>query len=171
MWGPLNKTIITCGEDGVIRVYDAETRKLVQESKDHVKGINRMAWDKNKIMFITASKDSTSKLIDAKTLKVIKTFDTGRPVNAASLSPIKDHVILGGGQSAESVTTTRIDSSQFKVRFFHKIYQEELGSLPGHFGPVNTMSFSPDGRSFASGGEDGYVRVHHFDDSYFKEEN
>ncbi len=29
MWGPLNRTIITAGDDGVIRVYDAETRKQV----------------------------------------------------------------------------------------------------------------------------------------------
>jgi len=98
---------------------------------------------------------------------VLKTYDTGRPVNAASISPLKEHVIVGGGQSAEAVTTSRMDSSQFKVRFFHKIFQEELGSTAGHFGPVNTLSFSPDGHSFASGGEDGYVRVHHFDQSYF----
>jgi translation initiation factor 3 subunit I len=167
MFGPLNKTIITCGEDGIIRTYDSESRKLINENKEHTKQVNRMSFDKNRILFITASKDGTAKLIDAKTLKVLKTYDTGRPVNAASVSPLKDHVILGGGQSAESVTTTRVDSSQFKVRFFHKIFTEELGSIPGHFGPVNTLSFSPDGYSFASGGEDGFVRIHHFDPSYF----
>jgi len=89
-------------------------------------------------------------------------------VNGVSISPARDHVILGGGQSAESVTTTRLDSSQFKVRFFHTIYETELGSVPGHFGPVNVLAFSPDGHSFASGGEDGFVRLHHFDDSYFE---
>lgn len=26
----------------------------------------------------------------------------------------------------------------------------------------------PSGKSYASGGEDGFVRVHHFDDTYFK---
>ena len=38
----------------------------------------------------------------------------------------------------------------------------------GHFGPVNALTFSPDGKGFASGGEDGYVRLHHFDQSYFE---
>jgi WD40 repeat protein len=32
----------------------------------------------------------------------------------------------------------------------------------GHFGPINTVAFAPDGRSFTTGGEDGYVRLHHF---------
>jgi len=167
VWGPLGKSIIASGDDGSIRVYDAATRKLLEERKDHNKSINRITLDKHRLFFITASNDCTSKLYDGKTLKVLKTYDTGRPVNAASISPLKEHIIVGGGQSAEAVTTSRMDSSQFKVRFFHKIFQEELGSIPGHFGPVNTLSFSPDGHSFASGGEDGYVRVHHFEQNYF----
>jgi len=45
--------------------------------------------------------------------------------------------------------------------------KNEIGSIQGHFGPVNVLSFSPDGEGFASGGEDGYIRLHHFDKSYF----
>jgi WD40 repeat protein len=33
----------------------------------------------------------------------------------------------------------------------------------GHFGPVNSVAISPDGKSFATGGEDGFVRLQHFD--------
>jgi len=169
-WGPLNKTIITSAQDGAIRVYDAETFDLLQENRDHTKSINKFSFDKDKFTFVTASLDQTAKLFDLKTLKQLKSYDTGRPVNVATLSPIKEHVILGGGQSAEVATTSKLDASQFKVRFFHKIFKEELASIPGHFGPVETLSFSPDGRSFVSGGWDGYVRIHHLDPSYFNEE-
>ncbi|GKD04071.1 eukaryotic translation initiation factor 3 subunit I-like protein, partial [Tanacetum coccineum] len=48
------------------------------------------------------------------------------------------------------------------------ILQEEIGGVKGHFGPINALAFNPDGRSFSSGGEDGYVRLHHFDPDYFK---
>ena len=30
------------------------------------------------------------------------------------------------------------------------------------------IAVHPSGKSYASGGEDGFVRVHHFDESYFK---
>ena len=32
--------------------------------------------------------------------------------------------------------------------------------VKGHFGPINSVMFTPDGKGYASGGEDGYVRVH-----------
>jgi translation initiation factor 3 subunit I len=32
---------------------------------------------------------------------------------------------------------------------------------------MNYVRFTPDGRGFATGGEDGYVRLHHFDNDYF----
>ena len=39
--------------------------------------------------------------------------------------------------------------------------------MMGHFGPVHTSCFFPDGAGFATGGEDGYVRVYRFDKAYF----
>lgn len=47
-----------------------------------------------------------------------------------------------------------------------QIYAEEFGQVRGHFGPINAVVFAPDGRGFATGGEDGYVRLHHFDNEY-----
>ena len=91
-----------------------------------------------------------------------------------------------------SVTTTSSRQGKFETRFWHKIFEEELGRVKGHFGPVNTCVFHPflcfflfskldltshspfslavhpSGKGYASGGEDGFVRVHYYDESYFK---
>jgi len=167
LWSPLGDSILTSNEDGTIRVYDTRTGEQTVQISDHTKSVMHIAYSRDTLFFISASKDGTSRLYDSKTYKLLKTYSTGRPINTADISPLKEEVLVGGGQSAESVTTTRVDSSQFKVKFFHLIYEDELGSLQGHFGPVNILSYSPDGTGFASGGEDGYVRLHHFDQHYF----
>jgi hypothetical protein len=56
------------------------------------------------------------------------------------------------------VTTTSAKAGGFEARFYHKIYAEEFGNVRGHFGPINTVAFAPDGRGFTTGGE---VRPHH----------
>eukprot|EP01052_Picozoa_sp_SAG31_P036443 SAG31_NODE_4550_length_3145_cov_2.221274_3_plen_83_part_00 len=58
-------------------------------------------------------------------------------------------------------------AGKFEIRIFHKIYEEELGTVKGHFGPVNTIAYSPDGKSYVSGGEEGFIRVNNMDDEYF----
>jgi len=146
-----------------VTVYDAQTQRQISQAKHHTKPAVSLTFNEDKSHFVTASHDFTAQLYDTKTLEHLKTYDTGKPVNAAVISPIKDHILLGGGQSASEVTTTRVDASQFRLRFFHKVFEEELGSIQGHFGPVNTLAFAPDG-SFASGGEDGFVRVHNLED-------
>jgi len=136
--------------------------------KDHTKHISEISWDKYRSLFLTSSKDGSARLYDAKTNKNIKTYFTGRPINSASISPIKEEILVGGGQSADQVTTSRVDNTQFRVRIFNMIFEEDIGSVAGHFGPVNIVLYQPDGMGFASGGEDGYVRVVHFDSGYEK---
>jgi len=71
-------------------------------------------------------------------------------MNSASISPLKDHIIMGGGQEAMSVTTTSAGAGKFEVRFFHKVFQQELGRVKGHFGPINTLAFHPEGTGYIS---------------------
>jgi translation initiation factor 3 subunit I len=167
VWGPLNKTIISAGEDGVVRMWDAESGELLEESEAHEKAVTSLALSPDGSHFITASADKTAKLFDTRTLETLKTYQAEARVNAAAISPLLDHVVIGGGQEAQNVTTTSSRAGKFEAKFFHKIYEEEIGGVKGHFGPINSLAFCPDGRGFASGGEDGYVRMHHFDPQYF----
>ncbi|KAF3644483.1 Eukaryotic translation initiation factor 3 subunit I [Capsicum annuum] len=170
VWGPLNKTIISAGEDAVIRIWDAETGKILKESDmeiGHKKGITSLQKSVDGSHFITGSLDKSAKLWDIRTLTLIKNYTTERPVNAVTMSPLLNHVVLGGGQDASAVTTTDHRAGKFEAKFYDKILTEEIGGVKGHFGPINALAFNPDGKSFASGGEDGYVRLHHFDHDYF----
>ncbi|TYI80762.1 hypothetical protein E1A91_D05G109200v1 [Gossypium mustelinum] len=170
VWGPLNRTIVSAGEDAVIRIWDSETGKLLREAdkeSGHKKTITSLTKSADGSHFLTGSLDKSAKLWDTRSLTLIKTYVTERPVNAVAMSPLLDHVVLGGGQDASAVTTTDHRAGKFEAKFFDKILQEEIGGVKGHFGPINALAFNPDGKSFSSGGEDGYVRLHHFDPDYF----
>jgi len=168
LWGPLNKTIFSASEDCCVYIHDSETGLLLNRISDHAAPLSGLTFSADEIFFLTTSKDRTAKLYDTKTLKLLKTYETDKPVNAGSISPLKDHVLLGGGQDAVGVALTgQSRSTQFQSRIYHMIFEEELATVKGHFGPINAIAYSPDGHNFTSGGEDGYLRIHHLDGTIY----
>lgn len=166
----LSKYIITGHEDGSVSQWDAKTGEMIANEFSHDDGglVSDLQWSSDRTYFITASKDKTAKLHDANTLKVMKTYVADTPLNSAAITPEPtQYVILGGGQAAMDVTTTSARQGKFEARFYHKIFEEEIGRVRGHFGPLNYVAVDPTGKCYCSGGEDGYVRVHHFDPPYF----
>ncbi|KAJ5692531.1 Eukaryotic translation initiation factor 3 subunit I [Penicillium macrosclerotiorum] len=168
-WSYLAKYIIAAHEDGSVSQYDPKTGDQVKNIQAHEfdHQINDLQFSPDRTYFITASKDKSAKLISASNLEILKTYIADTPLNSASITAKKDYVILGGGQAAMDVTTTSARQGKFEARFYHKVFEDEIGRVRGHFGPLNTIDVHPAGTAYASGGEDGYVRVHHFDKSYF----
>jgi translation initiation factor 3 subunit I len=165
----MTKYIIAGHEDGSVSQYDGKSGDQLYNVPIHDLNclISDLQWSKDRTYFITACKDKTSKLVTATELDVLKTYVTDTPLNSATILAKKDFVCLGGGQDASDVTTTGARQGKFEARFYHKIFQDEIGRVRGHFGPLNSVAADPTGKGYASGGEDGYVRVHHFDKAYF----
>lgn len=171
-WSANDDFIIAGHKDGKITKYstykDTTTPfNLLNSIELHEQNITDLQFSPDKTYFITASRDSNSCLVDVATLKTLKIYKTDCPLNGACITPVKEFVILGGGQDAKDVTTTSASEGKFEARIYHKIFEEEIGRVPGHFGPLNCVAVSPTGTSYASGGEEGIIRVHHFEKSYF----
>ena len=56
--------------------------------------------------------------------------------------------MLGGGQEARDVTTTSSKDGKFDARFFHMVFEDEFARVKGHFGPINSIQFHPNGQGF-----------------------
>lgn len=155
IWTYGNKYIIAGFDSGRISKFDSsDLSEVITKHDVHTDRINQLAFNKDKTLLITASKDLTAKVLDPLTLDVVRVFQTDRPVNGAVIAPTKPHVIIGGGQDAGAVTTTA-SQGKFESRFFHLVYGDEFGRMKGHFGPINALAIHPYGESFASGSEDG----------------
>jgi translation initiation factor 3 subunit I len=78
---------------------------------------------------------------------MVRVRDRGDPVNSYHrLICIAVQVVLGGGQEAMEVTTTTTKAGKFDARFYHLVFEEEIGRVKGHFGPINSLAFHPNGK-------------------------
>merc|ERR1712243_184562 len=68
------------------------------------------------------------------------------PTNVYSASLIKDNIFVCGGDD-------------LKLYKYNYETGTEIESFKGHFGPVHCVRFSPDGELYASGSEDGTLRL------------
>ncbi|KAK0556954.1 translation initiation factor eIF3 subunit [Tilletia horrida] len=174
----LDEYIITGHENGKVALYyhdpkepetgiDAELEE--NSAQAHTETITDLQMSADRAYFVTSSRDKSAKLIDSKSLDIIKQYVTETPLNSAAIHPTRPFIIVGGGQDAMNVTRTSAREGKFETRFWHKVFEEECGRLPGHFGPINTIAVHPAGIAYASGGEDGYVRVNWFDQAFLNQ--
>jgi len=177
-WGPYDESIISIFEEGQVIMWDSESGRKLYTIGAHHSPVTGFNFDRDRMLMITCSKDTTAKLwaLDEGEPELVKTYKTDRPLNDAAIYPLvgcqgetepKYHVLLGGGQDAKDVTTTAASSGKFEAAIWHMIYEEEIGSVKGHFSPINTVAWFPDGRGFVTGAEEGIVRVVHLDNDYF----
>ncbi|KAL3909159.1 MAG: hypothetical protein SGARI_002739 [Bacillariaceae sp.] len=180
-WTYLNEHLLVSFDNGIIRLYNPVTGSIDDEIRAHDKKINRLQMNRDRTMFITSSADFSSKLYDAVNLEHLKTYTTDRPVNDAVISETKDHILLGGGQEAMSVTTTSVvvavvvhrlrvywttDDIEFEYLHLSLFLFPSLFILISKQQQQQTVAINPNGLNYASGAEDGYVRLHFFDKSY-----
>lgn len=147
-WLPLNAGIVSTDELGVVRVHDVATGHVRRELRGgHTKRIKDLSWSKNKAFLLTGSEDCTAVLWDAADWTVVKVFKSEYPVNAVAVSPIKEHVLIAGGQAAIDSALTS-DKHKFHALFFHSALAEKFAYVSGHFGPINCIAMRPDGTGY-----------------------
>uniref|UniRef100_A0AC34FED5 Eukaryotic translation initiation factor 3 subunit I n=1 Tax=Panagrolaimus sp. ES5 TaxID=591445 RepID=A0AC34FED5_9BILA len=163
----LDDTIMLGDQNGNLILYDIRQNADAKDfNKVHAYAITDLQLSIDQSFVISSSADKTAKLHDAKELRTLKTYKSGRPVNSAAISPTRDHIVLGGGEEAMSVTQTSGASGQFEAKLYHLVFEEEFARFKGHFGPINSLAFHPNGNCVVSGGEDGYIRIQELDPEY-----
>lgn len=173
-WGPLNKNIYIATTKGRMILQDVESKIVITQKDVHKSEIIQFTVTYDHTMLVTCSRDGTAKLLNPRTFEPVRIFNFVKPCRAASISPLFDsqevqkfHVLLAGGQDAQDVTQTMAQEGGFAIKLMSIIFEEQLAEITGHFGTVHAIAFSPDGTSFSSGSEDGYVHFHKFLPEYF----
>lgn len=175
-FGYLNKTLYCSTMKGKMMVIDIESEEMTLEEKIHPgHQIFSFSFSNDFTMLASCGKDGKCKLLHPDTLEVLKIYDKQAPCRCAAFSPLcnmegsdKYHILIGGGQDARDVTTTKETEGSFETRLYHIIYEEEIAQIKGHFGPVHSIQINPDGRGFVTTSEDGTVRLQRFPLEYYE---
>ncbi|PIN03276.1 Serine/threonine kinase receptor-associated protein [Handroanthus impetiginosus] len=144
-WLHSDQTILgSCTDMGGVRLWDVRTGTIVRtlETKSSVTSAE-VSQDGR---YITTADGSTVKFWDANHFGLVKKYDMPCIVESASLEPKFGNKFIAGGEDM-----------WIHVFDFHT--GEEVGCNKGHHGPVHCVRFSPGGESYASGSEDGTIRI------------
>lgn len=149
IWDNDGTHIITGAADKKIRVWDLATKTVEREIEVTGEVMDLEMSRDGKRITVAAGHHVT--FLDAATYAVLDSRALEIDVETASLHPTNPNRFVAGG-------------SDLWVRLFETSTGEELACLKGHHGPVRCLRFAPDGASYASGSEDGTIRIWPFVD-------
>jgi len=138
-------TLIATGghseEDEPIKIWDANTGKLVSVLKGHTNTVFGLAWTANRRTLISGSWDNTIRTWDTSTWQRIAVF-TGHT------STVKGIAISPNGRILASASFDKT------ARLWNLENGQPIGSALRHPNDVNCVSFSTDGTLLATGCDD-----------------
>ena len=157
----LSNDIILAGDElGNLFLKDLRTKNDHMKFESHKNEITDIQTDLNSILLGTTGKDGKAFVHDIRNPKdVITQFEAGYPLQSIGFAPYRDFFAVGGGQDKAMITLTHRDMTMLMTTFISCIDGEEIVRLSGHFGTVNTILFSHDGKTIYTGADDGCIRI------------
>ena len=157
------------------RVFAALSQDVLNQSGrktlvGHRGSVNSISLSPDGKTIASGSADGMIKLWNVESGKEIHTLNGHRgSVNSISFSPDGKTIASGDADgkikiwnvaSSKEIRTLSESQDSVKIRILSG-YQESIGSLTlnEHNAPVNSVSFSPDGKTIASGGADGKIKI------------
>ncbi|KAM0792243.1 hypothetical protein ACM66B_004937 [Microbotryomycetes sp. NB124-2] len=144
-WDEKRNTVVSMAEDKTIRFWDTRTMQLSHELPfEHAITSMERSHDGE---FVAVTHGKMVEFISLDTRKAFMSHTLEYEPSTASLHPTTRSTFVTGSVKDGWVRVHDAESGQPK----------EVGK--GHHGPVHCISYSPDGEMYASGSEDGVIRL------------
>jgi len=180
--------VVTGGNEKKLRIFDLNNPQNPQIFEGHTQSISHIIIPPDPNLLISVAQEKCIRVLDTRTLKCIKTLGVTTPTEYSSLQLSLDETtfsctagrdvhfydtnsfeLLKSFKLARDLTCASIhpqskrfvtaSGSEMWVRMYDFESGEELAVNKGHHGPVRCVSFDPFGDHFASGSEDGTIRI------------
>lgn len=138
---PDGQSLVIGGDDGVLRIWNAEGTRERRSIKAHDSRIKKLAISLDGKTLVTAGTDGTAKIWDLATMKERRSFSAPK----GSSRPV-----------ALNSEGTLVAIGTQEIAIYDVIKGSEIRRLKGHREQVGQLDFSPDGRQIVScAGNDG----------------
>jgi WD40 repeat protein len=146
LFSPDGSRIVTCGHEGVIRVWSRQGRLLRRLTWPvHGQAINAAAFSPNGNLVAAAIHDGSARIWDVRKGERIASVQSHfSATTTVAFNPAGDAILTASGDS--------------RARTW-EITSRLLANFVGHSGAINAATFSPDGRWVLTAGEDGTARI------------
>lgn len=178
-----NTQCLVAYDNGILEKREVLTGKLLAKGIFHEnnKPIMDLCLSSQEELGLSSGKDGRSILFDPDTLEILTILKPQNPlrnINSGKISPLFNpdlpqaeqlrHCIIGGGQESKTVTFTSASEGGFEILIYDMITSEEMGSIGGHFSPINSIAVSNNGNIIVSGAEEGTARMHFMTHEYYE---
>ena len=188
VFAPDGKSLVSSGNDHLVRLWDAATGKEIRRFEGHTANVDGLAFSPDGKVLLTSGMDATLRLWDVATGKekqVLNGHQGG--VNAAVWSPDGKYLASKGldrtGRIWDAATgkelhqfpvavdrgspitfspdskTLAVVGPDLSLILLDTATAKEVQKFAGHKVDMNSLDFSPDGKLFASAGTESVVRI------------
>ncbi len=153
VFSPDGNTIASGSEDKTIRLWNTHTSELIKTLIAHTASVRSVVFSPDGNTIASGSEDKTIRLWNTHTGELIKTFKGHvENVNTVAFSPDGNTIASGSGRlvylGGPEDSGTCVGQ---EIRLWNSNTGELIKTLTGHTSIVNSVAFSPDGSTIASG--------------------
>eukprot|EP00871_Galdieria_phlegrea_P001825 jgi/Galph1/2643/GphlegSOOS_G1320.1 len=146
-FGDSNHMVVSGGDEPFLYIWDTRLGSLVQKLSLEAKLKCAELSNGEFPSLLTVVVGGSIQFWDPTSFRIHDSFSVSEETEAASIHPSGKFVVTGG--------------KDLKIRLYNKETKEIVETFLGHHGPIWCIRFSPLGDSFASGSDDGTIRLWH----------
>lgn len=152
------RRVLTGSADHTVRLWEIETGRELLRLQGHREVIETVALSPDGRRALSAGRDLTVRIWDVDEGTELRRFNgLAEQVRSLAFTPDSQLAVTAGGGLWKDGMWTR--GTDHAMRLWDVRSGGELRGFKGHDAPVRSVALAPDGKSAATGGEDGTLLV------------